>query len=135
VIVEAALVLPLFLMLVIGIMEFCRYLMVKNLAEHAAREGARFAVVHTYDKTAADVQAWVNSRLAGQQGHLSGLSIQVFKADPATGSNLGEWTDARFGDCIMVQVTGTFRPAVPNLLRLGSTIPMTARAMMRSEAN
>lgn len=135
VVVEAAFILPLFLMMILGIVEFCRFLMVKSLADHAAREGARFAVVHTYDKTTADVQDWVNTRLAGQQGHLSGLSIQVFKADPNTGANLGLWTDARFGDCIMVQVSGTFRPVAPNFLRLGNTITLTAKAMMRSEAN
>lgn len=43
--VEMALVLPLFLMLVLGIIEFGRAMMVANLVTYAAREGARMAVL------------------------------------------------------------------------------------------
>ena len=43
--VEMALVLPLFLMLVLGIIEFGRAMMVANLVTNAAREGARMAVL------------------------------------------------------------------------------------------
>ena len=43
--VEMALVLPLFLMLVLGIIEFGRAMMIANLVTNAAREGARMAVL------------------------------------------------------------------------------------------
>jgi Flp pilus assembly protein TadG len=135
VVVETGVILPLFLMLLLGIFEYGRFVMVRNLADNAAREGARDAVVHTYDQTTAQVQAMVLGRLAGQDNQLSSLGIQVFKADPLTGANLDAWTNARFGDSIVVQITGNYRPAVPSLLMMGSTIPMKAQAMMRCEAN
>lgn len=43
--VEMAFVLPLFLMLVLGIVEFGRALMVGQLVTNSAREGARIAVI------------------------------------------------------------------------------------------
>lgn len=43
--VEMALVLPLFIMLVLGIVEFGRAMMIANLVTNAAREGARMAVL------------------------------------------------------------------------------------------
>ena len=43
--VEMALVLPLFLMLILGIIEFGRAMMIANLVSNAAREGARMAVL------------------------------------------------------------------------------------------
>jgi len=134
VLVEASIVLPIFLMMLLGIFEYSRFVMVRNLADNAAREGARFAVVHTYDKTTADVKALVLKRLAGQQGQLN-PTIDVFKANPITGVKQDLWTNARFGDWVMVEITGTYRPAVPRLLGMGKTIPVRARSMMRSEAN
>jgi Flp pilus assembly protein TadG len=134
-VVEAAIALPMFFLMLLGILEYSRYVMVRNLADHAAREGARTAVVHSYDQTTSQIQSLVVSRLAGQDGQLSGLAVQVYKADPATGRNLGLWTDARFGEWIMVQVTGTYRPALPNFLQMSSTIPVKGQVMMRCEAN
>ena len=43
--VEMALVLPIFLMLILGIIEFGRAMMIANLVTNAAREGARMAVL------------------------------------------------------------------------------------------
>jgi len=133
--VETGIVLPLFLLMVLGTFEYSRFIMLRNLADNAVREGARAAVVHTYDYTTSQIQSEVTSKLAGQDGQVSNLSIQVFKADPTTGANLDAWTNARFGDWIMVQITGNYTPAVPRLLYMGNTIPVSARAMMRCEAN
>jgi Flp pilus assembly protein TadG len=135
VLVEASIVLPIFLLMLLGIFEYSRYVMVRNLVDNATREGARYAVVHVYDKTTADIQAEVLKRLAGQDGQLASYNCQVFEANPATGANQGIWTNAAFGDWVMVQITGTYRPALPNFLRMSSTIPVRAQAMMRCEAN
>src|SRR3954462_4903555 len=86
VVVETGIVLPMFLMMVLGTFEYSRYVMVRNLADNAAREGARTAVVHTYDYTTAQIQSLVTSRLAGQDGQLSGFSVEVFRADPTSGA-------------------------------------------------
>lgn len=45
-IVESALVLSIFLMLLFGIFEYCRFLMVLHVTHNAARDGARYAAVN-----------------------------------------------------------------------------------------
>lgn len=137
VLVEASIILPIFLMMLLGIFEYSRYVMVRNLVDHAAREGARYAVVHTYDKSTADVQEFVRGKLAGQEGQLSAgnPTIQVFKANPSTGANLDAWTNARFGDWVMVQITGTYNSSASQLLMMKGSFQVSAQAMMRCEAN
>lgn len=49
--VEAAFVLPLFLLFIMGIYEYGRYLMVLHVATNAARDGARLAVVRAGTST------------------------------------------------------------------------------------
>lgn len=133
--VELALVLlPLFMFL-LGTFEYSRYLLTRNLADNAAREGARFAVVHTYDKTMSQVKDQVTAMLGGLDGNIESLNVSVYRANPATGVNSGDWTDARFGDGIAVEITGVYRPVLPKLLYMGTTIPFLAKSVMRSEAN
>lgn len=47
--VEAAFVLPIFLLFVFGVFEYGRYLLVLQVSTNAAREGARWAAVHGSD--------------------------------------------------------------------------------------
>lgn len=51
-IVEMAVVLPLFVMLLVGIVEFSRVLMVKQVITNAAREGARAGAINLDDAQA-----------------------------------------------------------------------------------
>ncbi len=53
---EAALVLPLFLMFLFGVFEYGRYILVLQVSTNAAREGARWAVVHANDQRTADAR-------------------------------------------------------------------------------
>ncbi|GIW80293.1 MAG: hypothetical protein KatS3mg105_2100 [Gemmatales bacterium] len=132
---EFAFVAIIFFMFLFAIFEYGRFLMVKQTLEHAAREGARYAVVHTYDKTTSDIINHVTQFLPGMGSQLNNLTIQVYLADPATGNNIGNWTDAAFGQSIAVQINGDYSPVLPQFLFMQSTIPVQARAMMISEAN
>ena len=67
VMVEMALVLPLFLMLVLGIIEFGRAMMVANLVTNSAREGARMAVLD--GSTNTEVNNAVETFLQSAVGH------------------------------------------------------------------
>jgi Flp pilus assembly protein TadG len=148
-IVEAALVLPLVLLVFIGVAEYARYVATRQVVENAVREGARYAVVRTIDESTLDaqIQDEVDRRLAGFGSQLAGYdkrtSIQVYKADPTTGANVGSWKDAGFGELIAVRLVGTFRPAVAGVaLPLnGRTVPLVggvgvvAESIMYSEAN
>ena len=133
-IVETAFVLSICLLFLLGIFEYGRYIFLRHVLTNAAREGARFAVVHTYDKTSSDIQAHVTDYLASQGFQLSGLTIDVFEAD-ASGNDIGPWTNARFGEGIGVRITGTYSPAVPNFLFLASTVNVQTQCTMNSEAN
>ncbi len=115
--VEAALVLPITLLFLFGIIEYGRYVMSMQVMTAAARAGARYALSHvssvnlggvTYGTTpTTDVQTVVTNALAGVS--LASQSVQVFEST-TTGTNIGAWTSARAGQSICVQITGiTFR--------------------------
>jgi Flp pilus assembly protein TadG len=76
--VEMALVLPLFLVLVLGIIEFGRAMMISNLVTNSAREGARMAVLD--GSTNADVESAIGSFLRdaiGQGLSLDDIDVQI----------------------------------------------------------
>jgi uncharacterized protein (UPF0333 family) len=54
VIVEFAILLPILLLLIFGITEFGRAIMVKNILHTASREGARLAVIASADSLSVD---------------------------------------------------------------------------------
>jgi Flp pilus assembly protein TadG len=132
--VEAALVLSLFLLLIFGIYEYGRLVMMKHLLDNAAREGSRYAVVHTQDKTTSDIQTWVMNRLVGQDAYLQNVNIQAFMADNS-GKNIGLWTNSQFGQYISVQIEADYSPVLPSLLFMNSTIHLLSNSTMYSEAN
>lgn len=84
--VEFALVAPLFLGLVLGIVEFGRAMMVGQLVTNAAREGARLAVLNgaTNDQVEAAVVDTLQRTLGMSTGNTDGLSVE-FMVDPDVG--------------------------------------------------
>jgi Flp pilus assembly protein TadG len=130
--VEAALVMNIFLLFIFAIMEFGHYVMVKQLMENAARDGARMASTGTLTSTTAQIQALVTQELVNQGP--SNLSIQVFQANPTTGANIGAWTSAGLGNTVAVQITGNYQPMLSMASLLPVPIPITAEAMVYSES-
>jgi Flp pilus assembly protein TadG len=139
--VEAAMVLPLVFMFLFGILEYGRYVMTLQVLTNAAREGARYAQIHTQPVTVggttsgnatADVTNRVTQALGGQS--LSGQTISIFAAD-AQGNNQGTWTNAQVGQSVAVEITGNYRVLISNILQMPVTIPVVARAVMRTEGN
>ena len=140
-VVEAAIVLPVVCMFVFGVLEYGRYVMTLQVLTNACREGARYAMIHpqpvtvagtTYGNATSDVQTIINKALAGQQ--LSGQTVSIYAAD-SVGNNIGSWTSAQVGQSVCVQITGNYNTIIPTLLQLPSSIPVTARAVMRTESN
>jgi Flp pilus assembly protein TadG len=137
-IVEAAIVLPIVLLLILGIFEYCRFIFLLQVAENAAREGARYAVARTGDGTTiAQVRSHVNNAMAGRQAELAGYTVSVENVNPDTGAVItgSAWNDAPFGGAIRVRVSGTYSFIIPSLLNLPSTLPISISSMMSSEAN
>ncbi|MFO0930230.1 MAG: hypothetical protein U0736_24920 [Gemmataceae bacterium] len=71
--------------------------------------------------------------MAGQAA--TSFTVSVYKIDPAAKTNLGAWTDTAFGKAIAVDVTGQYAPLLPTFGFLPNPINLSARSIMRSEAN
>src|SRR5262245_29153853 len=138
-IVESAFVLPIVLLLLVGLFEYCRFVFFIQLAENAAREGARYAVARTADGTTSSaVTAFVTDKLAGRQTELAaGWTITLAYVDPTTGTAIPStnWNDAPFSASIVVRISGTYTPMLSSYSRIPATIPFTVSSMMGSEAN
>lgn len=81
--VEFAVVAPVFFLLILGMIEFGRMLMVQQLITLASREGARAAVLE--GGSAANVTRQVRSDLAGSQITAASLQVRI-EPDPGTAS-------------------------------------------------
>lgn len=137
--VETAMVISLALLFMFGILEYGRLLFFMQVANSAVREGARYAAVHTGDGTTqAQVQSYVQTQLGAQQSYLTGLTVNVFNANPATGLAIPStnWNDATFTGDIAVQVTGTYTFIASSFLGFPSpSMNFKATATMTSETN
>jgi Flp pilus assembly protein TadG len=140
-VVETALVLPLMLLFLFGIMEYGRYILCLQVVTNAARDGCRYAVTHTQPVTLAgtttgnatsDVTNQVTKFLGGQQ--LSSQSVQVYQSD-SQGNNIGAWNGATPGQYVCVQITGTFQVTVPKLLSFPGSITVQTKTVMICEGN
>src|SRR5579871_4763112 len=111
--VESALIISLFLMILFGIFEYGRFLMTKQLMDNAARTGARWAVANTMSGTTTQVQAIVNTALGPAANQLVGYtqssSISVYAADSSGNFISGTtWSNVAFGANVAVVITGTY---------------------------
>lgn len=120
--VEFAVVVPVFFLLVFGMIEFGRMVMVQQVITNASREGARQAVLD--GATTGEVQTAVNSYLTS--GSISGATITVSPNPP---------TNAAFGDPVTVTVSIPFSQVswLPSPMFLGGKT-LTATTVMRRES-
>ena len=141
VVVEAALVLPMVLLLFIGVMEYGRWLMTMHLASNAAREGAEYAAKHTatiyldgraFGSATSDVVSMVNARLAAQR--LIGQTVSVYRSD-SLGNNLGDWNTAQAGEYVCVKISGSYQFVTPKLLSMPASMNASFQSVKRSEGN
>ena len=120
-VVEMAVVLPLFILLVFGLIEASRLGMVAQLITNAAREGCRVAVIN--QTTQAAVQARVEAVLAG-----SGISVGTVNPSPSN------WATSSKGTAITVSLSVPFSQVswLSTPMFLGNTT-VSASATMSSE--
>ena len=72
--VETAVVIAIALMFMFGIFEYGRFIMTKQILENSAREGARWAIAHSYDGTTAMIQDQVDTKMGIATKQLTGYS-------------------------------------------------------------
>jgi Flp pilus assembly protein TadG len=142
--IETGVVLGVCVVFALAVFEFGRFLMVRQMVDNAAREGARLAVSGTSSTSTAAVQQTVINCLVGQPLQntsgkaLQASDVQVYQANPATGQAAtpdSNWYDSPFGHAIAVQVTAVYHPMLPTFGFLPTSIPVNATVIMRSEAN
>ena len=162
-IVESCLVLSIFLMLLFGIFEYCRFIMVMHITNNAARDGARYAAVNvnTTDPvtTQAAIVQYTKDRMAGVTQNITSLQVAVYPVDSIglaltppvlrykpvdplvpiypdpfnPGSLALSWNQAAFTERIAVTIQGTYTPMLPTLFFMSSTVPIYVTALTESE--
>lgn len=96
-VVEAALSLTVFSLLLFGIFEYCRYLFVLHITDHAAREAVRYASVNVGTKPSnfdvtnytdasgklfLSIHNYARNRLGGADKQIIGYVCNVYPVDP-----------------------------------------------------
>jgi Flp pilus assembly protein TadG len=121
--VEFAIVAPVFFLLVLGMIEYGRMVMVQQVITNASREGARRAVLD--GATTSEVTTVVNDYLAS--GSISGATVTVTPDPPS---------DAEFGDPVTVSVSIPFSQVswLPSPMYLGGKT-LVATTVMRRESS
>ena len=119
---EFALVAPVFFLMIFGMIEVGRMVMVQQVITNGSREGARIAVLD--GTTGAEVISAVNSYLQGAR--LSGANVSVNPAEPST---------AGYGAPVTVTVTIPFGQVswLPSPMFIGGDTVLTASSVMRRE--
>ena len=123
-VVEFAIVAPIFFLLVFGMIEYGRMVMVQQVITNASREGARRAVLE--GATTSEVVSAVNQMLDSAAVDSKSVEVTVSPDPPE---------DAGFGAPVSVTVQVPFREVswLPSPMYLGSTT-LEARTVMRREA-
>jgi Flp pilus assembly protein TadG len=125
--VEFALVAPLFFMLIVGMLEFGRAVMVQQIITNASREGDRAAVLD--GSTGSGVTSSVNTYLSN--AGITGATVSVNPSEPGT---------AAYGAPVTVTVSLPFSqvswvplPAIPFTSINLKTTTLAASTVMRRE--
>ena len=120
--VEFAIVAPMLVMLVFGIIEVGRLMVVQQVLTNASREGARQAVVHR--STGTDVESVVTNHL--KNGSVSHATVTVTPSDLST---------MDFGDPVTVNVSVPFDRIswLPSPFFFGGRV-LSAETIMRAES-
>lgn len=122
---EFALVLPLVLLFIAGIVELGRAWNIKQVVTDAAREGARYTVVQDASVDADDVEAKIMERLA-----LSSIETATIDIDPIADWRVG-------GQPMTVTVATPFKMGLVGALLkwtgAPSVVTISTQATMRNE--
>ena len=127
--IEAAVTIPLILLISVAIFEFGRAYQTWQVLTNAAREGARVAVIS--GTTDADVRGAVNNYMSiGQLGTVADSYIDVNRTAPL-GSNTGSQITVRYPFSFMV--LGPVVRLVNPSSSAGAPLTMSAATVMRNE--
>lgn len=131
--VETALVLPIFFMVVLGIIEFGRAMMVAQLLNNGAREGARLAVMD--GSTNLEVETAVLDFIEAAVGVNRNKVTVTITVTPATGNPdpANQLVNARRRDLCEVKAQVNFGDVDYIPAKFLATSQLTGQAAMRHE--
>ena len=123
--VEFAIVAPVFFLMVFGMIEFGRAIMVQQVLTNAAREGARVGILDS-TTSVSDVITAVNAWLTGAQLPAASATITMNPNPPSS---------AKYGDpvTVTVQIPWSSVSWLPTKGFLGSNVKLSATTVMRRE--
>ncbi len=124
--VEFAIIAPVFFLMILGMIEMGRAVMVQQIITNASREGARLAVLP--GASVGGVESRVEEILTAST--VSGATVQILDVD----GNTTNPEDAEYGDVINVRVSVPFSEVswLPASKFLGGRT-LTASTVMRTE--
>ncbi len=125
-VVETAAVVVVFLMLLFGVLEYCRFIFIRQLAASACRTGARYAVANTTSSTlTTDVQTLVTQQMGGMNQKVANFTVQcyagnstggmAFEYNPSGSANYAYQTDTSGNKYFLDNTTPT-----PNKYTIGT---------------
>jgi Flp pilus assembly protein TadG len=127
-VVEFAVVLPVLLLIVFGILDFGRAMNYENDATHLANEGARFAVVNSNPGGSTSLADWIRAQGDTSEMQNNSTVCVSFPTNAATGTSM------QVGDPVQVTVAVNFSwlPYIGTAVGSASST-MTGKALMRLE--
>ncbi len=128
--VEFALILPVLVLLVFGMVEFGRAMYLKNMLNNAARAGARAAVVTPNLPQTTSYSLAARGTDVIQQTMFDGLQY-VDRSTATANVSVNGSNPAKNGDIVTVSVTCNFDSVVQKLIKIANTL--TGAASMRYE--
>ncbi len=119
---EFALIAPVFFLMILGMIEFGRAVMVQQVITNASREGARVAVLD--GSSNSEVMSSVDTYL--EIARISGAEITIDPTEPSS---------AGYGDPVTVTVAIPFSQVswLPTPMLIGGGTELTASTVMRRE--
>lgn len=105
--VELAVCLPVFMLMLLGIIEFGRALMVSQMLTSAAREACREAIID--GATEADVEAQAKDLVTQTVGcNASDVTVDIVVTSVSSEAELDNLSDAQHRDLIEIDITVPF---------------------------
>ena len=137
-VVEAAIVLTVFLTLVLGMIDLAMYLTRANIIAEAARQGTRQAIVHgSISPRPTQMAAWGPTTIGPVNANDSSAIVQAIKPylyglDPTTVFITASWPDGgndpNSDNRVRVKVETTYRPMITFLF--SGSLPISATSTM-----
>jgi Flp pilus assembly protein TadG len=129
---EAAITIPIILLISVGIFEFGRAYQTWQVLTNAAREGARLAVIN--GTTDADVTARVRAYMqAGSLPNYATATVTVTRAVALTAADTASKIQINYPFQFMV-LNPVVRLVAPSDTKTGAPITMQSSALMRNES-